>query len=225
MSGFIQSIFAKSPLKSIRKHIKKVNECSLELIPFFEAVFLDDWDKASEIQHKIKQLEKEADDLKKLVRMRLPTGLFLPVSRNDLLDLATKQDEISNSVKDIAGIILGRHLHIPSDLKEVFMNYIQKSVESVKIATNVIGELDNLLETGFKGKEVKTIENMVEELALIENETDSIQIEIRHSLYKRENELNPIDAIFIYQILNTIGNLSDLAESVGAKLEIMVGRV
>ncbi len=224
MPGLIQSIFAQSPFKPLFKHIKKVHECCTKLIPFFEAVFSGSWEEALACQQEIKALEKEADSMKKDIRMRLPTGLFMPFDRSDLLELVTQQDKIANRAKDVAGIVLGRQLSIPADIKEQFMSYITRCLDATKYSTKIIGELDDLLETGFRGKDVDKVQKMVEELAKIESDTDDMQIELRHNLYQRENDMNPIDAIFLYQVLNKIGDLADQAERVGTKLEVMVGR-
>ena len=88
----------------------------------------------------------------------------------------------------------------------------------------IIGELDNLLETGFKGKEVQVVSELAEKIDRIESDTDDLQIELRHALYKRENEMNTIDAIFIYNILDKIGDLANHAEQVGSKLAVSIAR-
>ncbi len=224
MPGLIQSIFAQSPFKPLYKHIKKVHECCCQLLPFFDAVFTGSWEDALENQQKIKSLEKEADAIKKEIRLKLPTGLFMPFDRTDLLDLVTQQDKIANRAKDVAGIVLGRQLSIPSDIREQFIAYLSRCMDATKQATRIIGELEDLLETGFKGKDAEIVQKMVEELSLIESDTDDLQVELRHSLYQREKEMNPIDAMFLYQVLNKIGDLADQANRVGSKLEVMIGR-
>ncbi len=224
MNGLIQSIFAKSPLKPLVKHICKVHECCSALVPFFQAVYADNWQEALETQQQIKALEEEADKIKMNIRMKLPKGLFMPVDRTDLLHLVTQQDKIANQAKDIAGIVLGRQLKVPEEVREDFLRYIRRCLDATLLASKVIGELENLLEIGFRGKEVKLVEEMVEELDVIESDTDSIQIDLRHRLYQLEATLNPVDAIFLYDILKMIGALADQAESIGSTLEVMVGR-
>ncbi len=39
-----------------------------------------------------------------------------------------------------------------------------------------------------------------------------------------EKTLNPIDVMFLYQIIEWVGDLADIAERVGARLEIMLAR-
>ncbi len=191
---------------------------------FFECVFGDDWEKAKTIQQKISQLEKDADNIKRNIRIHLPKSLFMPVDRADILSLLTQQDKIANRAKDIAGLMLGRQLKVPKAVSEDFMHYIKRCLDATELSTKVIRELDDLLETGFRGKEINVVENMVKELDLIEDDTDQLQIELRHKLYLRESELNPIDAMFLYKVLDKIGDLADQAERVGSRLELMISK-
>jgi uncharacterized protein Yka (UPF0111/DUF47 family) len=43
-------------------------------------------------------------------------------------------------------------------------------------------------------------------------------------LFDLEQDLPPIDAIFLYQIIDMIGELADLAEGVGGRLQLLLAR-
>jgi hypothetical protein len=65
---------------------------------------------------------------------------------------------------------------------------------------------------------------MISQLDAIEDDTDSLQISLRKNLLAIEKDLNPVDVIFLYQIIDWVGDLADLAERVGARLEILLAR-
>ncbi len=220
----ILGVFAKSPLKPLETHIRMVSNCSNQLVPFFDAISENDWSSAGNIRTKISKYEKDADALKRQLRLELPGGLFMPVDRADLLELLTQQDKIANKAKDIAGRILGRQLQIPANLQEEFKQYVKRCIEAVEKAAEAINELDDLLETGFRGREVEYVGKMIEQLDAIEDDTDSLQITIRKNLLAIEDELKPVDVMFLYQIIDWVGDLADLAERVGARLEILLAR-
>ena len=220
----IFGVFAKSPIKPLVKHIQIVVKCSKQLIPFFEACTAENWSEATKVRRKLSKLEHDADDLKRQLRLELPGGLFMPVDRADLLELVTQQDKIANKAKDIAGRVLGRQLQIPETLQAEFTIYLARSVEATEKAAEAINELDDLLETGFRGREVALVEKMIKQLDAIEDDTDSLQISLRKNLLKIEKDLNPVDVMFLYQIIDWVGDLADLAERVGARLEILLAR-
>ncbi len=65
---------------------------------------------------------------------------------------------------------------------------------------------------------------MIRQLDSIEDDTDALQITIRKNLLAIEDDLKPVDVMFLYQIIDWVGDLADLAERVGARLEILLAR-
>jgi len=220
----ILGVFAKSPIKPLEQHMRSVTKCCKQLTPFFIACFENNWEEANKIRASISKAEQNADALKRKLRLELPGGLFMPVNRVDVLELLSQQDKIANKTKDISGRILGRELVIPKSLQENFTAYVARNIDATEKAADAINELDDLLETGFRGREVQLIEKMINQLDIIEDDTDSMQIALRRDLLAIEKDLNPVDVMFIYQIIEWVGDLADLAERVGARLEIMLAR-
>ena len=101
---------------------------------------------------------------------------------------------------------------------------MQRSVDASAQALKALKELDSLLETGFSGREATLVEKMVEELEEIERDTDRMQVTVRRSLYKLEKDLPPVDVIFLYKIIEWIGDVADRAERVGNRLEQLLAR-
>ena len=223
-NSMFKNLFAKSPIKPIQKHIDKVAECSELLIPFFNECAAANWVKADTIRKNIASLEGEADELKRELRLTLPKGLFMPMDRSDLIELVNRQDKIANTVKDIAGRMYGRQLQIPAQFSTNFLDYTQRSIDAVKQAQKAIHELDELLELGFRGREVDIITDMIVVLEAIEDDTDRLQIRLRRHLLALEKDLNPVDVMFLYQIIEWVGALADHAEVIGTHLELMLIR-
>lgn len=218
------SLFGRSPIGPMQKHFAKAHECAANLVPFFEAVMAEDWAKVGQVQQEMASLEGEADKLKKSVRLHLPKSLFLPVPRSDLLELLSVQDKVANRAKDIAGLTFGRQMTIPQPLQGLMRAFVQRTVDASAQALKAMNELDELLETGFGGREAALVESMVMELEQIERDTDKMQVEVRRALFTLEKDLPPIDVMFLYQIIEWIGDVADRAERVGNRLEQLLAR-
>ena len=218
------NLFGRSPIGPMQRHMAKAHECTEQLVPFIDALMAEDWVEAERIQLQISQLEREADHMKKNIRVSLPNSLFLSVPRSDLLELLSVQDKVANRAKDIAGLMLGRKMKIHPDVRPAFRSFVERSVEAAAPALRAMDELSELMETNFAGREVKLVEAMIDELEHIEHDTDEMQIKLRASLYKREAELPPVDVMFTYQIIEWIGDVADRAERVGNRLGIIMAR-
>lgn len=218
----ILDMFARSPIRPLQRHMEKAHACVELLMPFSQAVLKEDWKEAEHLQQEISELERAADGLKKDLRLHLPKGLFLPVARSDLLELLKKQELLANTAKDIAGIMLGRHMEIPPSLAGLFENFLKRSVDASTQAKKAISELDELLESGFRGREVTIVDEIIKELNRIEYDTDQLQIEIRQALFDIEKTLAPVDVMFLYKIFEWIGFVADCAQQTGSRLQILL---
>ena len=220
----LTNLFGKSPIAPIQKHMTSVRDCAQTLAAFMEAAYAGDWDAAKEQQKAITKLEHDADKLKKQVRIQLPKSLFLPVPRSDLLDLVGVQDHIANLSKDIAGLMLGRQMAIPEKLTDLMRDYLKLAIDTVNQAHRAIDELDELLESGFRGREVDFVESLINELDKLEHENDKAQVKIRAALFKLEDSLPPVNVMFLYRIIDWVGELANEAQKVGSRLQILLAR-
>src|SRR5690606_10583324 len=218
------NLFGRSPIKPMQEHMAVAVRATAELIPFFQAVVADDWEAAAKVQAHIAELENEADEIKKQLRLHLPKSLFLPVPRTDLLELLTMQDRIANRAKDIAGIMLGRKMSIPLSMQPQVLEFVMAGVRTAEQALTAINELDELLETGFSGRELTVVENMIHELDRLEGDADVLEVNIRASLFDLESQLPPVNVIFLYSVIDWIGDLANRAHDVGGRLQLLLAR-
>lgn len=222
MANVLANIFGSSPVQPLESHIGLTYQCAKQLSGFFSAAVAGDWNRASEVRQEIERLEHEADDLKKEIRLHLPKSLFMPVPREDLLELLLVQDKIANRAKDVSGIVLGRKMQIPSQIAEQFLDFVDRNVDAAKQARKSVRELDELFTAGFRGAEVELVSSLIEELDRIETDTDDKQAALRAALFVIEGSLNPVDAVFMYKVIETTGEIADMAERVGRRLELLL---
>lgn len=193
-----------------------------QLDDFFVEVTKENWPRVEEMRTAIVTLEHEADDLKAQIRSQLPKSMFMPVAREDLLELVLVQDRIPNLAKDVSGLVVGRRMQIPDVMKQPFLDYVSRNIDAAKKARKTIRELDELYETGFRGAEVELVSGFIAELDEIENETDKLQAAIRTQLFEIESELPPVNVMFLYQVIELVGEIGDMAERIGRRLELLI---
>ncbi|MDX1498850.1 MAG: TIGR00153 family protein [Woeseiaceae bacterium] len=222
MTNVLANIFGASPVMPLEKHIETTHRCARQLRPLFEAVIAGDWESVGRVKAEIDTIENEADDLKNEIRQHLPKSLFMPVPRQDLLELLLVQDKIANLAKDVAGIVVLRQMQIPEALAEPFLEYLDRVLDSTKQARKSVRELDELFTTGFRGREAELVESMIAQLDAIESDTDQHKLKLSRRLFEMEASLNPVDTMFLYKMIDLVGNIADMAERVGRRLELLL---
>ena len=222
MPTLLANIFGSSPVMPLERHVGLAYKCTKQIIGFFEAVIANDWETAKSIRGEIERLEHEADDLKKEIRLGLPKSLFMPVPREDLLELLLVQDKIANRTKDVSGIVLGRTLQIPPEIAGEFLEFVGRAVDAAKQARKSVRELDELFTSGFRGAEVTLVSELIEELDRLETDTDDREAALRASLFAVESGLEPVNVMFLYTVIGLVGEIADMAERVGRRLELLL---
>lgn len=222
MANYISKMFGVSPVAPMQDHMETCFKAAKELVTLFEHAIDGEWDKAGESRQRIVELEQEADEMKKQIRGQLPKNLFMPVPREDLLNLLWAQDQIANKARDVSGLVFGRRMKIPQSLREDFLNYVSRNADAAKKARKSIRELDELYETGFRGAEADFVEALVEQLDQIENDTDAMQAKVREELFAIEKDLPPVDVMFLYRVIELTGEVGDMSERIGRRLELLL---
>jgi len=222
--NYMSGLFGRSPITPLQEHMYRVYRGIKHLTPLIEGMIASDKDKILAAQKEIVDGEHDADVMKRELRTHLPKGLFMPVDRRDVLDVLLRQDIIANQAKDVASLIVGRNMTLPEEMNAPFLEFTNRCIDTVKQALQTINELDELVETGFRGLEVEHVESMLVELGSIESETDTMQENLRQILFKLEAEMNPVDVIFTYRLIDWVGAVADNAERVGSRLSLMLAR-
>jgi predicted phosphate transport protein (TIGR00153 family) len=220
----VAALFGKSPFKPLQQHMRIVNECVAEVPALFQAAIDGDQAVLKTQQERIFEREGAADQIKHEIRGRFHKSIFMPVDRADLLDLLGKQDAIANTAQDIAGVFVERRMEVPEGMAEPLMALVNRCVDAVNQAHLVIEELDELVETGFRGVEARRVEELVAELSRIEGETDELGIRLSRHLFAQEDSMKPVSVMFWYQLIQWTGDLADHAEKVGNNLLLLIAR-
>ena len=225
MTGsYFSAIFGKSPVRPLQEHMAKIITCVTELTPFTKAVLKNDVEAMMTHYKNIVMIENEADELKKELRMRLPSTLFMPIDRRDVLEVLTMQDMVAGSVRDVAGLIIGRNMQFPKSMAKTYKKLVKRCIDASKQAHVAISELDELIETGFGKVERKRVGRLLIKLDVIEQHTDELQIQLRGELFKLEADLNPVDTMFLHKVIENTGAIADRAQRVGSRLQLMLAR-
>lgn len=218
----IARLFGKSPFAPLQTHMDKVASCVGELPALFQALLRADLALIGRIVEKISKLEHEADLTKNDIRNHLPKSLFLPVDRESLLDILSLQDALADQAERISHLTAMRALDFLDGFQEEFSLLCQKTMEIFWLTREVIGELENLLESSFGGIEAEKVKGMVEQIAYFEYESAQIQHRLLKWLYQR-GEGYPYPSFHLFVgLIEEIGELAHLCEKLGNRVRMLL---
>ena len=163
--------------------------CARQIRPLFDAMIAGDTARVSEVRREIDRLEHEADHIKNEIRAHLPKRMLLAIERRDMLEILDCQDSMADVTQDIAGLADLRSMTVPESLREPLSELVDRTLAACEQAERVIDELDELVETGFRGRGVDKVVEMIDALGRIESETDVLEERVASKLFALEDEL------------------------------------
>jgi predicted phosphate transport protein (TIGR00153 family) len=221
--SMLGSLFARSPVRPLQEHMRAAVACAKQVLPLFEDMAAQRTEQLASHRARIDELEHEADRIKNEIRSHLPKRLFMAFERRDMLEILDFQDSIADVAQDIAELADLRQMSLPPALGEPVLALVRRVIEACEQAERVIGELDELVETGFGPRESARVEGMVSELNQIETDTDHLSEAAKRTLFGLESEIG-VGTVFLYQLIDWAADLADFAERVGNRTRLLIAR-
>lgn len=219
--SLLGSLFAPSPVRPMQRHIQIAVSCAKAVLPLFEDMAAGRTDTLGSHRETIDRLEHEADAVKNEIRDHLPKRLFMAMERRDLLEILDFQDSIADVAQDIAGLAELRSMTLPEPLAEPVLALVRRVIAACEHAERIINELDELVETGFKGREAGRVQEMIDSLSRIETDTDQLAEKAVRRLFAMEQELG-VGTFFWYEWIAWMADLADYSERVGNRLRLFL---
>jgi len=211
----IARLFGKSPFAPLQTHMTRVSHCMEKLAEIM--MHLPPSDKMVE---DLCKLEHEADLTKNDIRNHLPKNIFLPMDRGHFLDILSTQDSIADQAEEIGLSLKLRPLDpaFTPDLQLLF----EKSYDAFSSARQIIGEINELLESSFGGIEAEKVKSMVEETARKEFETKKFQRTLTAKLFAQGDRLAAPDFYLWMKLIEDVSNISVISERLANRIRMVL---
>jgi predicted phosphate transport protein (TIGR00153 family) len=220
----IFGIFARSPIKPIEQHAGLTASCCEKLAELFFSTLETDSTASEEILNDIFSINREAKAIERELLLHLPRGLFMPFDRADILGILRELNRINTKVKEVSLHVHGRQLRIPDDMQPSFRTYLDLMQAAARKAQSSIDELDELLQTGFAGREAKLVESKIRELNAIDEDADEMKLKLIQQLYKYESSLDANHTLITYRVIDWLSDIVHGTQEIGGRLLLMLAK-
>jgi predicted phosphate transport protein (TIGR00153 family) len=219
--SLLGNLFGASPIRPMQRHMQAAVACAREILPLFEDMVAGRTEVYPDRRKRVDELEHQADDIKHEIRSKLPNRLFMAFERRDMLEILDQQDSIADRAQDIAELVDQRKMVVPEPLAEAMLDLVRKVIATCEHAGQVIQELDELVETGFSGREVERVRGLITVLNGLETETDELAERVKRKLFEIEDSLG-VSTVFWYELIGWVARMADHAEKVGNRMRVLI---
>jgi uncharacterized protein len=217
-------LLVKSPLSRVTEQMEAVVACARKVPELVARVREGNHEAVIEVAKQTSILEGRADDVKNELRHHLPTSLFLPVDRRDVLRLLSEIDAIADAAEDVGVLLTFRRMEVPEGLGPLLERFVASSMDAVDAAASLVALTGDLLESGFGGQPAEQVRTAIDALHRKEHAADKLQDQCAKLIFSQEDEMSPVALFMWMKVLNRIGDLANHAENVGDTYRLFIAR-
>lgn len=208
------SIFFKRE-QAVRDLIHKYFETVDEVISEFEIAmrcYLEagECDQFKESDQRVHDAESRADDIRAEIEKLLYSRSLLPESRGDILGLVEHFDKMPNLAETISFMCETQRIQVPDVFKEDYIRLLEINLEAYQLVREIT---DRLLSNP------KSVSAAVEPVDLKESESDKLERNLIRAVFR--SEMEKADMILLRELIRRTSDLSDSAENVARRMEII----
>jgi len=211
----------QSPLELLFKHATLCTEAAQimkkSVSEYLDGATVDD--KSAEID----ALEHDADQIKLQIREMSAKLKWTYFNRVDFFELLHNMDSIIDAIDDVLKMLT---MNVVEDLTEDIKTDIRELTvlvaESVQHMYESIEKLKMVAESAFAPKELENEDERVHVVEKEETSSDTIGIEIGRKLFKKKREMNPVDIMFLNNVVILLTHTEDKAKNVVEKVRMII---
>ncbi|MFC4077165.1 DUF47 domain-containing protein [Salinithrix halophila] len=158
---------------------------------------------------KLKDLENKGDEFTHIILRELNQTFVTPMDREDIMELAVKLDDVLDGVEACASRFVYCHVEKTTPYLMQFAELLEKVAEFLQEAFIALEKRD-----------FASIQNIVVEINLLENQGDRLMRESVGSLF--EDPTDPIELIKMKELYEKLEEVTDHAEDLADVLESVV---
>ena len=198
------SIFSKT--KSLEAKIDLFHDKLLDAAMSFKKaikVFLDEGrsDNYRKISKQIKQIEHDADNLRRDIESKLYSQNLIPDLRADVLQLVENLDRVINKFDEVAYMFFIEQPEIPQEYHSrinELCNQVAECAENMAKASRAFF------------RDLSSVRDYSQKVYFIEHETDLSSGNLRKSIF--ESEIPLANKLQLSTFINQIADIADIAE-------------
>lgn len=213
---------ASFPLKGIEEGLKVHSQLVMDTIrllsDLIEGCDCQNWNRVKSTAERIAFMEREADDVKRGVEIKLYSGILFVGLKEDFLRLVEAMDQIADRAKEASRALASRE---PSkEEMEEIRDCNEKVKEMVYGTIEIVKVLIRALEMINKNKNEAL--NLAHEVEKYEERLDDIKLEALKMLTTREKKTSPLTYLQIRDFIFLLDMIADAAESASDIITAMV---
>lgn len=218
----ILSIFATSPFENTLRHAEKVAQCGPLFVRAVDRYFKGDIDEFDIIKEEIRDIEAQADRIKRNIRAHLPSSILMPVEKPVFFAFLREADKVVDCVKNALYWMSYFRLSLPEPIEKDYTLL-------VKEVGDYLGFLPVMVSSAHKyfGSRLESdrdaVKDVIREIRWREKESDDLEKTLLIRLCA-DGEIPPKTFFVMIRLVEITGQIADHLENSSDMMRAMIPR-
>lgn len=215
-------MFMTSPFEGLQEHAEKVKECGWAFQQAIECYFSPKCKTFEEFRAEVTQLEREADAIKRRIRVHIPRRTLTPVSTFLIFRYLKQQDAVLDAVEDTLDWIFYRsETRMPAELVKDFALLVNAVIDPIENLVSMVAEAREYFKS-YSEKQRVVVKNMIHTLHQQEREVDKLEDIIKKKVFNME--IDAVSIMYLVRLAEIIGSIADHAQNAGDMMRAMLSK-
>jgi predicted phosphate transport protein (TIGR00153 family) len=218
----LANLLKRSPFENVFKHSVKVAQCGPIFVEAVQAYFKSDRDKFEFLKEEIRDIEAEADRLKRNIRAHLPVSILMPVEKSVFFTFLREADKVVDCVKNALYWMSYYNLDLPQDIRRDYVLLAKEVGDYVGFLPEMVLRAHTYFRSRMEQDRV-AVKEIIREIRFRETESDDLE----KALFIRlcaEEAIPPKTFFIMIRLVETTGDIADHLENSSDMMRAMIVR-
>jgi hypothetical protein len=222
MTLLLSSLFRRSPFENTFKHAVKVAQCGPLFVEAVQAYFKPDRHKFEFLKEEIRDLEAEADRLKRNIRAHLPVSILMPVEKSVFFTFLREADKVVDCVKNSLYWMSYCDLVLPLEIQRDYILLVKEVGDYLGFLPEMVLRAHTYFKSRMEQDRV-AVKDIIREIRFREKESDDLE----KTLFIRlcaDQSIPPRTYFLMIRLVETTGDIADHLENAADMMRAMIAR-
>lgn len=216
------NLLRRSPFDNTLKHAAKVAQCGPLFVAAVQAYFGGNRDRFELLKEDIREIEAEADRMKRNIRSHLPASILMPVDKSVFFSFLREADKVVDSVKNSLYWMSYYHLELPEDIQHDYILLAKEVNDYIGFLPEMVSRA-HMYFSSRMDQDRTAVKEIIREIRFRENESDDLEKALFTRLFADES-IPPRTFFLTIRLVETTGDIADHLENAADMVRVMIAR-
>jgi predicted phosphate transport protein (TIGR00153 family) len=218
----LATMFRPSPFENTFKHAIKVAQCGPVFVKAVESYFQDHRDEFELLKEEIRDIEADADRIKRNIRQHLPISILVPVEKSVFFNFLREADKVVDCIKNSLYWMSYFHLAIPADIQKNYTLLVKEVGDYLGLLPEMVLRAHKYFQSRME-VDREAVKDIIREIRFREGESDDLEKTLLIRLCA-DDEIPPKTLLLMVRLVETTGDIADHLENSADMMRIMIAR-